>query len=151
MGSLSDSSTSMHSECPGSSHCSVGSLSYPPGLRDSGCSRPHSTDETTVRLLDLRLQRVIVPNAPRSPHAAARRPVSTGKQETASSGCGALLSASRIRGATGLGHDPEPGRGELTHFNLPISTGALDTLPDAIDAPRPTAGSVQDCPILSVL
>ncbi|XP_074986625.1 uncharacterized protein LOC142072725 isoform X3 [Caretta caretta] len=51
------------------------------GLRDSGCSRPHSTDETTVRLLDLRLQRVMVPNAPRSPHAAARRPVSTGDLE----------------------------------------------------------------------
>ncbi|XP_039402160.1 dapper homolog 1-like isoform X3 [Mauremys reevesii] len=81
MGSLSDSSTSMHSECPGGSHCSVGSLSHLPGLRDSGCSRPRSTDEATVRLLDLRLQRVMAPNAPSSPHAAARRPVSTGDLE----------------------------------------------------------------------
>ncbi|XP_005289338.3 dapper homolog 2-like isoform X3 [Chrysemys picta bellii] len=81
MGSLSNSSTSMHSECPGGSHCSVGSLAHLPGLRDSGCSRPHSTDEATVRLLDLRLQRVMGPNAPSSPHAAARRPVSTGDLE----------------------------------------------------------------------
>ncbi|XP_034630970.1 dapper homolog 2-like isoform X2 [Trachemys scripta elegans] len=81
MGSLSNSSTSMHSECPGGSHCSVGSLSHLPGLRDSGCSRPRSTDEATVRLLDLRLQRVMGPNAPSSPHAAARRPVSTGDLE----------------------------------------------------------------------
>ncbi|TFJ97580.1 centrobin [Platysternon megacephalum] len=81
MGSLSDSSMSMHSECPGGSHCSVGSLSHLPGLRDSGCSRPRSTDEATVRLLDLRLQRVMAPNAPSSPHAAARRPVSTGDLE----------------------------------------------------------------------
>ncbi|XP_067399934.1 dapper homolog 2-like isoform X2 [Emydura macquarii macquarii] len=51
------------------------------GLRDSGCARPHSTDEATVRLLDLRLQRVTAPNAPSSPHATARRPVSTGDLE----------------------------------------------------------------------
>ncbi|XP_075795424.1 uncharacterized protein LOC102444882 isoform X2 [Pelodiscus sinensis] len=81
MGSLSDSSMSMHSECPGGSYCSVGSLSHLPGLRDSGCVRPHSTDEATVRLLDLRLQRVTAPNAPSGPHAAARRPVSTGDLE----------------------------------------------------------------------
>ncbi|XP_074861498.1 uncharacterized protein LOC142019047 isoform X2 [Carettochelys insculpta] len=81
VGSLSDSSTSMHSECPAGSHCSAGSLSHLPGLRDSGCVRPHSTDEATVRLLDLRLQRVTAPNVPRSPNAAARRPVSTGDLE----------------------------------------------------------------------
>uniref|UniRef100_A0A8C8RUU7 Dapper homolog 2 n=1 Tax=Pelusios castaneus TaxID=367368 RepID=A0A8C8RUU7_9SAUR len=81
MGSLSDSSTSMHSECPGGSHCSVSSLSHLPGLRDSSCARPHSTDEATVQLLNFQLQRVTAPNVLSGPHAATRRPVSTGDLE----------------------------------------------------------------------
>nr|XP_025035756.1 dapper homolog 2-like isoform X1 [Pelodiscus sinensis] len=135
MGSLSDSSMSMHSECPGGSYCSVGSLSHLPGLRDSGCVRPHSTDEATVRLLDLRLQRVTAPNAPSGPHAAARRPVSTGIWEMGSSGCRVLLPASGLLGAARWGHNPESGWGTLIHSNFPIGTGALDNLLGTIEAP----------------
>ncbi|XP_063002070.1 dapper homolog 2-like [Elgaria multicarinata webbii] len=78
VGSLSDSCASVHSDGPGGSRCSVGSLSHLPGLRESSLARPHSTDEAAVRLLDLRLQRLALANAP---GADSRRPVSTGDLE----------------------------------------------------------------------
>ncbi|KAF7238582.1 hypothetical protein EYD10_14770 [Varanus komodoensis] len=76
VGSLSDSCASMHSDGPGGSRCSVGSLSHLPGLRESHLARPHSTDEAAVRLLDLRLQHLAL-----APGADSRRPVSTGDLE----------------------------------------------------------------------
>nr|XP_056709439.1 dapper 1-A-like [Euleptes europaea] len=78
MGSLSDSCASVHSDGPGDSRCSVGSLSHLPGLRESSFIRPRSTDEAAVRLLDLQLQRFTLANAP---GADSRRPVSTGDLE----------------------------------------------------------------------
>ncbi|XP_015267662.1 PREDICTED: uncharacterized protein LOC107111235 [Gekko japonicus] len=78
MGSLSDSCASVHSDGPGDSRCSVGSLSHLPGLRESNFVRPRSTDEAAVRLLDLQLQRFTLADAP---GADGRRPVSTGDLE----------------------------------------------------------------------
>ncbi|XP_077180898.1 uncharacterized protein LOC143831624 isoform X2 [Paroedura picta] len=75
MGSLSDSCASVHSDGPGDSRSSVGSLSH---LRESNFVRPRSTDEAAVRLLDLQLQRFTLANAP---EADCRRPVSTGDLE----------------------------------------------------------------------
>uniref|UniRef100_A0A8D0L6H9 Dapper homolog 2 n=1 Tax=Sphenodon punctatus TaxID=8508 RepID=A0A8D0L6H9_SPHPU len=74
MGSLSDSCASVHSECPGGSRCSVNSLSQLPGPRETNCTRPRSTDEAAVRLLDLQLQRLALADV-------SRRPVSTGDLE----------------------------------------------------------------------
>uniref|UniRef100_UPI00398EAC91 dapper homolog 2-like n=1 Tax=Pristiophorus japonicus TaxID=55135 RepID=UPI00398EAC91 len=55
--SLSNSCTSVYSECPSGSRWSMQSLSQLP--RASGnWSRPRSTDEATVRLMDLRAQRL---------------------------------------------------------------------------------------------
>lgn len=78
MGSLSDSCASIHSDGAGGSRYSVGSLSQLPGLRESSCVRPRSTDEAAVRLLDLQLQRLALA----STHGSdTRRPVSTGDLE----------------------------------------------------------------------
>ncbi|XP_066466440.1 dapper homolog 2-like [Tiliqua scincoides] len=78
MGSLSDSCASIHSDGPGGSRGSAGSLSQLPGLRESSCVRPRSTDEAAVRLLDLQLQRLALAS---SHGADTRRPVSTGDLE----------------------------------------------------------------------
>nr|XP_028565639.1 dapper 1-like [Podarcis muralis] len=78
MGSLSDSCASVHSDGPGGSRCSIGSLSHLPGLREATFSRPRSTDEAAVRLLDLQLQRLTLAN---TSGADGRRPVSTGDLE----------------------------------------------------------------------
>ncbi|XP_054829509.1 dapper homolog 2-like [Eublepharis macularius] len=78
MGSLSDSCASVHSDGPGDSRCSIGSLSQLPGLRESSFVRPRSTDEAAVRLLDLRLQQFTLANASGTD---SRRPVSTGDLE----------------------------------------------------------------------
>ncbi|XP_039219077.1 dapper homolog 1-like isoform X1 [Crotalus tigris] len=78
MGSLSDSCASVHSDGPGASRCSIGSLPHLPGLRENGFIRPRSTDEAAVRLLDLRLQRLTLTNVTGTDN---RRPVSTGDLE----------------------------------------------------------------------
>ncbi|KAM3825089.1 dapper homolog 1-like isoform 2-T2 [Vipera latastei] len=78
MGSLSDSCASVHSDGPGPSRCSIGSLPHLPGLRENGLIRPRSTDEAAVRLLDLRLQRLTLANIAGTDN---RRPVSTGDLE----------------------------------------------------------------------
>ncbi|XP_025031440.1 dapper homolog 2-like [Python bivittatus] len=78
MGSLSDSCASVHSDGPGASRCSIGSLPHLPGLRESSFARPRSTDEAAVRLLDLQLQRLTLASVARTDN---RRPVSTGDLE----------------------------------------------------------------------
>ncbi|XP_032090214.1 uncharacterized protein LOC116520173 [Thamnophis elegans] len=78
MGSLSDSCASVHSDGAGASRCSIGSLSHLPGLRENGFIRPRSTDEATVRFLDLQLQRLTFASVAGTEN---RRPVSTGDLE----------------------------------------------------------------------
>ncbi|XP_058016761.1 uncharacterized protein LOC131186849 [Ahaetulla prasina] len=78
MGSLSDSCASVHSDGPGASRCSIGSLPHLPGLRENGFIRPRSTDEAAVRLLDLQLQRLTLARVGGTDN---RRPVSTGDLE----------------------------------------------------------------------
>ncbi|XP_067831757.1 uncharacterized protein [Heptranchias perlo] len=86
--SLSNSCCSVYSECPSSSRWSMQSLSQLP--RGSGnWSRPRSTDEATVRLMDLRSQRFLCSLGARASDESAgsgadkrskvsQRPVSTG-------------------------------------------------------------------------
>ncbi|XP_063173098.1 uncharacterized protein LOC134506736 [Candoia aspera] len=78
MGSLSDSCASVHSDGPGASRCSIGSLPHLPSLRESSFARPRSTDEAAVRLLDLQLQRLTLSNIARTDN---QRPMSTGDLE----------------------------------------------------------------------
>ncbi|XP_005988953.1 dapper homolog 2 [Latimeria chalumnae] len=57
--SLSNSCTSVYSEGPGTSHWSILSLSQLPASSEPSCTRPRSTDEAAVRLINLRLQQLL--------------------------------------------------------------------------------------------
>lgn len=77
--SLSTSCTSVYSEGPQGSCWSVDSLCHLPAFSDGKSARPHSTDEAAVRLMDLRLQRLMMSTHPtRNQQTDSRRPVSTG-------------------------------------------------------------------------
>ncbi|XP_067877875.1 dapper homolog 2-like [Heterodontus francisci] len=83
--SLSTSCTSVYSECPSSSRWSVQSLSQLPRL-SGNWNRPRSTDESAVRLMDLRSQRLLCGQGARAGEGCvagrrskvSQRPVSTG-------------------------------------------------------------------------
>ncbi|XP_069501305.1 uncharacterized protein [Ambystoma mexicanum] len=80
--SLSTSCTSVYSEGPPESCWSMDSLCHLPAFCKGKSTRPHSTDEAAIRLMDLRLQRLMAATHPTgNKHLDSPRPVSTGDLE----------------------------------------------------------------------
>ncbi|KAJ1108707.1 hypothetical protein NDU88_006078 [Pleurodeles waltl] len=126
--SLSTSCTSMYSEGPQGSCWSVDSLCHLPAFSEGKSARPHSTDEAAVRLMDLRMQRLMMSNHPtRDQQRDSRRPVSTGDLDFSPlQALGALL-------APGLSSLPykcdliSRNTNEVYHYPSPLHAVALQS------------------------
>ncbi|XP_043931592.1 dapper homolog 2-like isoform X1 [Protopterus annectens] len=81
--SLSNSCTSVYSECLAGLRSSLHSLSQQPVFQESSFVRPRSTDEAAVRMMDLQLQRLLIgkDSSTSNNQLESKRPLSTGDIE----------------------------------------------------------------------